>query len=112
MMSSGLKKKLIERGNIYLVKSSDDSAASPALILSNDVHNRMGNSVIAVPISYNTSKVYPFEAPVLVGSREAKAMCDQIKPIQIELIGDQVGGISAKEMGTIERSLKLVLDTI
>ena len=110
-MSSGLK-KLIERGNIYLVKSSESSSPSPALILSNDVHNRMGKSVIAVPISYNTSKVYPFEAPVVVGSKEAKAMCDQIKPIQVDLIGDRIGDISAKEMSKIERSLKLVLDTI
>ena len=110
-MSSGLK-KIIERGNIYLVKSSDDASPSPALILSNDVHNRMGKSVIAVPISYNVNNVYPFEASVAVGSKEAKAMCDQIKPIQVDLIGEQVGSISIKEMGKIERSLKLVLDTV
>jgi mRNA interferase MazF len=53
----------------------------PAVIVSNDSSNRNLNRVQVVPITSNTTRVYPCEAPIDLNGEPRKAMADQIATV-------------------------------
>ena len=53
----------------------------PAVIVSNDIANRMLNRVQVVPVTSNTSRLYPSEAYVTIAGEQSKAMADQLATV-------------------------------
>lgn len=80
----------MRRGEIYWVDldptvSDEIKKVRPVLIVSNNANNRMADTVTVVPITSNTTKVYPFEvfldAKVTGLSKHSKAQCHQVRTI-------------------------------
>lgn len=103
------------RGDIFWVNldptvGSEVRKARPAVILSNDAQNSVGQRVLAAPITSNVSRVYSFEAEVGVGEKRCKAMLDQVRCLDRSRLQDYVGRVSATEMRAMEKALRVAFD--
>ena len=104
----------IRRGEVWWV-SFDASVGGeirktrPAVILSNNPANEVLNRVVVVPLSSQTSKVYPGEALVTVGGRPAKAMADQIATASKARLGERMETLPAADLRAVEDAVLLQL---
>jgi mRNA interferase MazF len=105
----------VKRGDVWWV-SFDPSIGGeirktrPAVVVSNNAANAALNRVIVVPLSSQTSKVYPSEALVTLGGRPAKAMADQITAASKGRLRDRMDVLSAAEVRAIEEAILAHLD--
>ena len=81
----------------------------PAIILSNNAANTALNRVIVVPISSQTTKLYPGEALVTVNGERRKAMADQIMTASKQRLQNKMGNLSAADMTNVEDAVLLQL---
>jgi mRNA interferase MazF len=105
----------ILRGQIYWVNldpsiGSEIKKTRPALILSNDQQNKVGQRFIVAPLTSALGKVYPFEAVVNIKGKSSKVMLDQIRTIDQARLAGYLESLSHEEMERVEKALKLVLD--
>lgn len=98
------------RGEIWWV-SFDPSLggeirkARPAVILSCNAANSALNRVVVVPLTSQTEKLYPSEALVKVGDRQAKAAADQITTASIQRLRERLGALSAEDLRAVEDAI-------
>ncbi len=81
----------------------------PALILSNNAANAALNRVIVIPLTSQTSKVYPGEALVTLNGEQRKAMADQIMTASKQRLRDKLGILSLADMAAVEQAVLLQL---
>jgi len=81
----------------------------PAIIISNDVSNKVLNRVQVIPTTSNTGKCFPCEAYVEIDGQISKAMADQIATVSKLRLKSRIGLISKQNMLDIERAIKLQL---
>jgi mRNA interferase MazF len=81
----------------------------PAVIVSNDASNMAMNRIQVIPLTTNTSRIYPSEAVVLVDGKECKAMADQLTTASKERFKSQLGTLTIEEMKAIEKIIKIQL---
>ena len=82
----------------------------PAIIISNDVSNKVLSRVQAVPITSKIIKLYPSESIVIINGIQHKAMADQIATVSKVRLKKRIGKISSEEMQNLERVIKLQLE--
>ena len=104
----------IKRGEVYWVNldptiGSEIKKTRPALILSNNIQNRVSNRVVILPITFNVEKLFPFEAKITLQNKAAKVLADQIRTVDKSRIRDCISCISTTEMKDIERAVKVTL---
>jgi mRNA interferase MazF len=93
------KESVIKRGDIFWVKFDKKSVGTeirkprPAVIISNDWQNEVSKRVIVLPLSTNTKKVY---YPIELLINNGKIMCDQVKSIDKQRLGDKMGQLDNK----------------
>ena len=104
----GQKIKQVKRGEIYWVKFDKKSVGTeirkprPAVIVSNDWQNEVSKRVIVLPFSTKTEKVYyPIELLIKTG----KIMCDQVKSIDKQRLGDKLGELDKETMLKVDEIL-------
>jgi len=83
----------------------------PAVIVSNDPSNsnRNLNRVQVVPITSNTSRIFPSEAAIELNGESRKAMADQIATVSKHRLKSKLGKLSAEDLESVERAIRLQL---
>ncbi len=110
----------MRRGDIYLVdyeptRGSEANKARPAVIVSNDGANasvaRTGRGVVTlVPLTTNTSRVYPFQVMLPAEEcglvKDSKAQCEQVRALALERLLRPMGSVSRQRMAEIDVALR------
>ncbi|AVH58724.1 type II toxin-antitoxin system PemK/MazF family toxin [Streptomyces dengpaensis] len=110
----------MKRGDIYLVdyepvRGSEASKARPAVIVSNDAANeaveRIGRGVVTlVPLTTNTSRVYPFQVLLPAGEagllKDSKVQCEQVRALALERLLRPIGALPRQRMAEIDLALR------
>jgi mRNA interferase MazF len=81
----------------------------PAVVVSNDIANRMLNRVQVVPVTSNVSRLYPSEAYVTVAGERSKAMADQLATVSKARLRELIAHIDAEELTAVGRAIKVQL---
>src|ERR1700712_698259 len=81
----------------------------PAVVVSNDIANRMLNRVQVVPVTSNVSRLYPSEAYVTVAGERSKAMADQLATVSKARLRERIGRISSDELDAVGRAIRTQL---
>ena len=101
----------MKRGEVYWVnfepaRGGEIRKERPAVIVSNDVSNRVLNRVQVLPLTSTTERIYPSEALVTVNGERHKAMADQIRTVAKERLGNRVGTLTARDLLAVERAIR------
>jgi mRNA interferase MazF len=107
-----------KRGEIYLVSLDPKVGAEigklrPALIISNDINNEYADTVTVLPITSNTTRVYPFEVFIEKGigglPKDSKIKCEQIRTIDKSRLTKMIGQIDNTLLKDVEKALLIHL---
>ncbi|WP_030249753.1 type II toxin-antitoxin system PemK/MazF family toxin [Streptomyces violens] len=110
----------MRRGDIYLVdyepvRGSEANKARPSVIVSNDGANaivqRTGRGVVTVvPLTSNTSRVYPFQALLPADEcglvKDSKAQCEQVRAIAPERLLRRIGAVPRQRMAEVDTAMR------
>lgn len=107
-----------KRGQIWLVSldpaiGHEIKKTRPALVISNDVNNKLADTITVIPITSKTEKIYPFE--VLLSKEEAnlfkdsKVKCNQIRTIDKRRLIKFLSSASEKKLKEIEKAILIHL---
>lgn len=109
----------MRRGEIYYANlsptvGSEMDKRRPVLIVSNDANNRASNTVTVLPITSNTSRVYPFEVllePKASGlAKSSKVQAQQIRTISKQRFDQaRLGRLSVEIMQIVDAAIRLHL---
>ena len=100
----------MKRGEAWWVEfdpsvGSEIRKTRPAVIVSNDSANRHLLRVVVIPLSTNTSRVYPGETLVTLEGKKGKAMADQIMAADKIRLKTQIGTLSKADMLGVEQAI-------
>ncbi len=103
-----------KRGSVWWVnlnpaRGSEVKKKRPAIVVSNDMANKHLNRVQVVPLTSNTTHVYPSECLVTVKRQRSKAMTDQIRTVSHQRFGTRIADLSASDLQAVENVLRLQL---
>jgi mRNA interferase MazF len=113
----------MRRGEVRMVdldpvRGAEAAKRRPAVIVSNDAANtsaaRLGRGVLTVvPVTTSLERVYPFQVRLPEGAgglpRDSKAQAEQVRSIDAERIGKQLGRLSDDLMRALDDALRLHL---
>lgn len=81
----------------------------PAIVLQNELANRSSPTVTVIPVSSKVGRVYPFQVRLAAGegglSRESKALCEQIRTVSRERIGERLGRLPQERIEELRAAL-------
>ena len=110
----------MKRGDIYLVdyepaRGSEAGKARPAVVVSNDAANaavaRTKQGVVTlVPLTSNTSRVYPFQVLLPAAEcglpKDSKVQCEQVRALAPERLLRAIGSVPRQRMAEIDVALR------
>lgn len=102
----------IQRGDKVLVSldpvvGSEQGKTRPCIIVQNNIGNNYGSTTIIVPITTNTSKIYPTDVII---NKNTRADCGQIRTIDKIRIVKKIGKVTPGELNSIDKALKISLE--
>lgn len=104
----------MNRGDVYWVNfdpavGSEIQKKRPAVIVSNNLNNQYMSRVQVLPLTSNTTRVYPCEALVTVRNKQGKVLADQITTVDKIRLGEFIGALNIAEMQTVNKIIQLQL---
>lgn len=81
----------------------------PAVVVSNDIANRLLNRVQIVPLTSTIDRLYPSEAYVRIGDVQHKAMADQLTTVSKKRLTNKMGTLTKAHLQAVERAIKIQL---
>ncbi len=107
----------VKKGDLVLLEAPSDAKGTeiqktrPAVVVSPKEMSVHAKRAIVVPLTSNTTKVYPFESLVTSSSlpTASKACCDQIQSVSTTRIKKIYGSVSKKEMDSLDQAMKFIL---
>jgi mRNA interferase MazF len=101
---------MMTRGEVWWVAfdpavGSEIQKTRPAIIVSNDSANRNLKRVVVVPLTTNTSRVFPGEARVSVAGEFCKAMSDQLMAADKLRLKEKLATLSKSDMLEVEQAI-------
>ncbi|HWY17906.1 MAG TPA: type II toxin-antitoxin system PemK/MazF family toxin [Solirubrobacteraceae bacterium] len=113
----------MRRGEVRLVdlepvRGAEADKRRPAVIVSNDAANtaaaRLGRGVLTVvPVTSNVDRIYPFQVLLPAGAgglpQDSKAQAEQVRSLDAKRIGEQLGRLPDRLMGSLDDALRLHL---
>jgi mRNA interferase MazF len=100
----------MKRGDVWWVEfdpsiGSEIHKTRPAVIVSNNAANRNLLRVVVIPLSSNTTRVYPGEALITVDGKPGKAMADQIMAADKIRLKTRLCTLSKADMLALEQAI-------
>ena len=100
----------MRRGEVWWVTfdpsvGSEIQKTRPAIIVSNDAANRNLKRVVVIPLTTNTSRVFPGEARVTVAGEFCKAMSDQLMAADKLRLKEKLATLSKSDMLEVEQAI-------
>ena len=104
----------MNRGDIYWCDFEPATGAEvkklrPAIIISNDLNNQFSDVMQVIPITSNTTNVYPCECLIETPHKMAKALGGQIVTLDKSRVKSFISKVSLKEMRQLEKVIMLQL---
>jgi mRNA interferase MazF len=101
------------RGEIYWVdldpaRGSEIAKKRPALIVSNNAHNKISRRVIVAPITSTINKVFPFEVALIINGKHCKILLDQLRSVDKIRLDNRIYIVPYNILEEVERALKTV----
>lgn len=105
----------MKRGEVWWVNldpsvGGEIQKERPAVIVSNDIANRLLNRLQVVPLSTKTDRLYPSEAYVTINGVQQKAMADQLTTVSKQRLTNQLGKLPKADLQAVERVIKTQLN--
>jgi mRNA interferase MazF len=105
----------MNRGEVFWVEfgptiGGEIQKRRPAIIVSNDVSNRVLNRVQVVPLTRAVSRVSKGEALVALNGEQRKALSSQVTTAAKERLLNRAGRLSAEDLERVEDALRIQLD--
>lgn len=105
---------MIQRGDVWWVDfdpsiGGEIKKLRPAVVVGNDVANKVMNRTQVVPITSQVEKCFPCEAYLTVNGKSGKAMADQLTTVSKSRFKQKMGRVTDKELFAIEQAIKLQL---
>ena len=106
---------MVKRGEIYYVdwtpgRGSEQMGVRPALIVQNDVGNRVSSSTIVAAISTLRRIPYPFQAAITSEEsglpRDSVVKCEQLLTIDQARLGRLAGSLDEEKMLEVDLALQ------
>lgn len=100
------------------VRGAEADKRRPAVVVSNDAANavaaRLGRGVLTVvPVTSNVDRVHPFQVLIPEGiaglTRDSKAQAEQVRSLDAQRVGEQLGQLPADLMASLDGALRLHL---
>jgi mRNA-degrading endonuclease toxin of MazEF toxin-antitoxin module len=117
-MNNTNNKVAYNKGDIYHVRSGAINSVGdeiwsdrPAVIISNDTSNKYSGVVTIVYLTTSKKKrMRPTHVPILSGTTQALAMCEQIFSVDKTRLDDYIGKITDEEIANIDSALMFQLE--
>lgn len=109
----------LARGDIVLVdfepaRRSEADKIRPSIIVTNDQANEYGMSVIVVPVTSNTERIYPFQLFLPKEqsglNKDSKAQVELLCSVSKSRLGERVGSLPGTLLVELGERLKLHLE--
>lgn len=109
---------MVKRGDIVLVDfdpamKGEADKVRPSIVVTNDQANRYGSSVVVVPLTSNTERVYPFQLFLSQRDtgleRDSKAQVELMRSVSRRRLGEHVGSLAPALVHALDQRLRLHL---
>ena len=105
----------MNRGEVYWVdfgpsRGGEPIKTRPAIIVTSDRAGRHLNRLQVVPLTTNTSRVFPGEAIVTVNGTASKAVASQLTTAALERFQERLGVLTPSDMAKVESAIRILLE--